>query len=296
MSEAAALAEAVRAFMDTQAGRAVSMVRLEVDDGSGTPRVLGTVLSPRQAKAVRDLARQHGAVAEVDVAADPDSGLEQGWVEATIEVLDLWRVPARAGEEMGRQTQYIAADGPLRRFGSDGDFLLVQGRDLALGWAAASDLRATDATAARSEWSPTRRAVEGTAAPPVAGRVTTAAVLDRARQELGVPYTWGGTTHAGYDCSGLLQRVLADVTGVLLPRHTGDQRRVGARVVEDVRGGDLLFAAPIDQKVGHVLLMTSPSTVLHACRTEHKVIEENLGDNARRYRHQGYRRVVELEA
>ncbi|HEV1997924.1 MAG TPA: NlpC/P60 family protein [Candidatus Dormibacteraeota bacterium] len=295
MTGASAIAEAVRTFVDAQPGHGVSMVRLEVTDGNGSPLVRGRVLTERQAKDVRDLARRHGAAAELSVAADPDSGLEDGWVEAAVEVLNLWRDPSRAGEEMGRQTQYLAADGPLRRFGADGDFVLVQGRDLAMGWAAARDVLGAGPDVGRTAWSAVARAAEGAARAPVAGDHTLAAVLQRARAELGVPYVWGGTTHAGYDCSGLLQRVLADTTGVVLPRHTGDQRRVGARVAEDARAGDLLFAAPINQKVGHVLLMTSPTTVLHACRTEHQVIEEELADNAKRYRHQGYRRVVEFD-
>jgi hypothetical protein len=72
---------------------------------------------------------------------------------------------------------------------------------------------------------------------------------------------------------------------------------VGERVVGGgVRAGDLLFARPREQRVGHVLLMTSATTVLHACRTEHRVIEEGLAENARRYQHQGWRRPVQLDA
>jgi cell wall-associated NlpC family hydrolase len=130
-------------------------------------------------------------------------------------------------------------------------------------------------------------------------------LLEAARSHLGVPYRWGGTTDRGFDCSGLVQRVFAAATGVLLPKHTGDQRRVGARVarvarptnadaneVVDVHPGDLLFATPRSQRVGHVMLLSSADTVLHACRTEMKVIEEPLSANARRYQHQGFRRPV----
>ena len=82
---------------------------------------------------------------------------------------------------------------------------------------------------------------------------------------------------------------------MLLPKHTGDQRHVGARLTAgEPRAGDLLFATPIGEKVGHVMMLTSPATVLHACRTEESVIEESLDDNAKRYQHQGYRRPVQL--
>jgi murein DD-endopeptidase len=123
------------------------------------------------------------------------------------------------------------------------------------------------------------------------------ALLAGARARLGAPYRWGGTTPAGYDCSGLVQRVFSDATQVLLPKHTADQRRVGLRVAADERAaGDLVFATPLGQRVGHVMLLTSPDTVLHACRTEHRVVEESLADNALRYRHQGCRRPVLLHA
>ena len=42
------------------------------------------------------------------------------------------------------------------------------------------------------------------------------------------------------------------------------------------------------------MVLSTPDTVLHACRTEMKVIEEPISANALRYRHQGYRRPVEL--
>jgi cell wall-associated NlpC family hydrolase len=294
VTEASAIAEAVRAFLDSQPHRALRAVALQVDTSGAMPVVRGQVLTARQAREVRDLARVHGAGLDLRVAADPGSGLEQGWVAPTVEVLNVWRDPTRAGEEMGRQNQYLRSDGPLRRFGEDGAFILVQGRDLAMGWAAAAELEAVGAADAGASWDGIARAVEGESRPPDRGEANKAVLLARARTELDVPYVWGGTTHAGFDCSGLLMRVLFDTTGVLLPRHTGDQRRVGARVPDDPRAGDLLFAAPLSQKVGHVLLLTSPSTVLHACRTEHRVIEEDLAANAQRYRHQGYRRPVLL--
>ena len=42
------------------------------------------------------------------------------------------------------------------------------------------------------------------------------------------------------------------------------------------------------------MVLSSPDTVIHACRTEMKVIEEPISANAERYQHQGYRRPVRL--
>ncbi|RLV56470.1 lytic transglycosylase [Aeromicrobium phragmitis] len=67
-------------------------------------------------------------------------------------------------------------------------------------------------------------------------------VVATAKQYLGVPYVWGGTDpDTGLDCSGLVQRVFADL-GIDLPRLAGDQVLAGTPVASlaDARPGDLL--------------------------------------------------------
>lgn len=57
-----------------------------------------------------------------------------------------------------------------------------------------------------------------------------AAVVAYAERFLGVPYVWGGTTPAGFDCSGLVQYVYRNSVGIKLPRVSQAQRNVGTRV------------------------------------------------------------------
>lgn len=57
-----------------------------------------------------------------------------------------------------------------------------------------------------------------------------AAVVAYANRFLGVPYVWGGTTPAGFDCSGLVQYVYRKSVGIKLPRVSQAQRNVGTRV------------------------------------------------------------------
>lgn len=62
-----------------------------------------------------------------------------------------------------------------------------------------------------------------------------------AARYLGVPYVWGGTTPAGFDCSGLAQYVYNKL-GIKLPRTTFDQYHAGVDVTRDqLQPGDLLF-------------------------------------------------------
>ncbi|UWZ40707.1 transglycosylase SLT domain-containing protein [Dactylosporangium roseum] len=92
-------------------------------------------------------------------------------------------------------------------------------------------------------------ALESTMATPESGAVTGADVVSTARKYLGTPYVFGGNTpERGLDCSGLVQRVYADL-GVGLPRVARDQARAGTAVASlaQARPGDLLaFGSPVD--------------------------------------------------
>ena len=91
-------------------------------------------------------------------------------------------------------------------------------------------------------------------------------VLAVARQYVGVPYVWGGSTPAGFDCSGFTMHVFAQV-GISLPRTSAQQRHAGYVVsAAEARPGDLVWWP------GHVGIYTgdgqhiaarSPGTLLY---------------------------------
>jgi peptidoglycan DL-endopeptidase CwlO len=72
-------------------------------------------------------------------------------------------------------------------------------------------------------------------------QLNTKQIISKAKEFLGVPYIWGGTTPAGFDCSGFTRYVFAS-QGTTLPRVSVDQYGVGTSVAfQDLVPGDLVF-------------------------------------------------------
>lgn len=95
-----------------------------------------------------------------------------------------------------------------------------------------------------------------------------AAVLASARQFLGLPYLWGGTSGWGLDCSGFVHLVHR-VHGVRIPRDASDQADAcRPRPLADASIGDLYFFARPGQRPYHVGFVTEDDrgrpTMLHA--------------------------------
>ena len=99
--------------------------------------------------------------------------------------------------------------------------------------------------------------------PPV---LDPASWLATARRFLGAPYTWGGTTPWGFDCSGLVFRVLA-THGIHVMRNSGEQCFRDPQLVpvrrEELAPGDLVFFGT-EEKVDHVGFWAGDGNVLQA--------------------------------
>jgi peptidoglycan DL-endopeptidase CwlO len=66
-------------------------------------------------------------------------------------------------------------------------------------------------------------------------------VVGLAMQYLGIPYVYGGSTPAGFDCSGFVMYVYAQV-GVSLPHNAAAQYGYGTPVdISQLQPGDLVF-------------------------------------------------------
>lgn len=81
---------------------------------------------------------------------------------------------------------------------------------------------------------------------------------------LGTPYRWGGTTPAGFDCSGLMLWSWAQA-GVSLPRTSGAQRAYTQRIsAAQLQPGDLVFTG---NPVYHVGMYIGGGQMIHSPHT-----------------------------
>jgi peptidoglycan DL-endopeptidase CwlO len=80
---------------------------------------------------------------------------------------------------------------------------------------------------------------------------------------LGVPYVWGGASPAGFDCSGLVMYVYAQL-GVSLPHNAAAQYYMLPHVSEsDLEPGDLVFFDGLN----HVGIYVGGGQIIHAPHT-----------------------------
>ena len=101
-----------------------------------------------------------------------------------------------------------------------------------------------------------------------------------AREHLGLPYLWGGTSPQGLDCSGLVHLVQREL-GRVVPRDAHDQQAACRAIpVAEAEPGDLYFFSRDGAPTHHVGIVTGPGRMIHAAggRT---VVEEALDDRQR---------------
>lgn len=101
------------------------------------------------------------------------------------------------------------------------------------------------------------------------------ALMELAKRFLGLPYTWGGTTSFGFDCSGFTQ-MLVRRGGVRMPRDAQPQADWEGMLVisrEELEPGDLLFFGPNGRKINHTGFYLGAGEFIHSTTNMKPVLQ-----------------------
>jgi len=112
-------------------------------------------------------------------------------------------------------------------------------------------------------------------------------LVEFALQLRDIRYRRGGRMPAtGFDCSGFVHYVFANVLGLDLPSDSASQFSSGERVARaDMQAGDLVFFRIHGKRVSHVGIYLGDGQFIHAPTTGQSVKVNNLAENywARRF-------------
>lgn len=88
----------------------------------------------------------------------------------------------------------------------------------------------------------------------------------RALGFIGVRYKWGGSSpDTGFDCSGLIRYLYAQITGQTLQGNAAEISRVGAVIDKsELQPGDLVFFNTLRRPFSHVGIYLGDSRFVHA--------------------------------
>ena len=252
--------ELVRAF-----GFTVLTAELVEIGPDGEIRVRGTALVPRISTLLRRRLCERLSTERVRCELAPLPGA--GWFRVRDFPARLFR-ELDTGTERSLASELLSGDGPVERLARHGASTLVRDMCGTIGWV--------------------DEPLVGPCEPPqiaaAHGRVEE--LVAELREYLGVHYLLGGTTRAGIDCSGLVQRGARDALGLLLPRHSSDQRAFVAAGSAPLAPGDLAFTWTERDGACHVGVVTEAqgppddgvggACVIHASLSRRRVVEEPL--------------------
>ncbi len=117
-------------------------------------------------------------------------------------------------------------------------------------------------------------------------------IIATAKEYMGVPYVFGGTTPSGFDCSGFLQYVFKK-HGFLIPRLADEQYNLGySAKISQLNVGDLVFFSTYMEGASHCGFYVGDEKFLHTSSSRGVRID-SLNNDYWRPRFLGARKIVE---
>jgi len=112
-------------------------------------------------------------------------------------------------------------------------------------------------------------------------KLTIPEMLEFAKRFMGLPYTWGGTSTYGYDCSGFMQ-MIERRRGVMMPRDAQPQANWDGQIPverKDLQPGDLLYFGSSADHITHTGMYLGSSKFISATTYETPLIRVDSLDD-----------------
>jgi hypothetical protein len=167
------------------------------------------------------------------------------------------------------------------------DQLLVQQNDLTLGWINKKEVIFKKKNLYK-KWTQQYHSL---------GYDTKNEIIKETEKFLGAKYLLGGKSEKGIDCSGLTQAVYKNAFGIILPKHSWDQKEMGKKVnLKNIKTGDLIFLTKKLNQHRHLGIVEKNKTInlIHASLEKKKVVKQKLDEVFKNYNFMEARRIVKI--
>lgn len=288
----------VKSYQQNYGFAVFSIVAKKSKDGM---RLSGIVLTENQKDELLNLIRQSGlkiSGEKISVLSDEKQRNEIGWGIVKNKMIDLKSrfVSNKIINEriLKRIRCSQAFRGEIARilFKNEDQFLIQQ-NDLTLGWIDKKDIEIKKGNLYK-KWNNGNFAKKnGTHKNGIDGRCIT----EEAKKYVGTKYALGGKSKDGIDCSGFVQSVYKNAAGLILPKHSWDQKKAGIKIeLKDAKTGDLAFLIKKRNSHKHVGIFERKKDkiyLIHASLDKKEVVRQNIDEVLENYDLVEARRVLE---